>query len=459
MMDKLPVLNIWFHSFCPNLLSCEDLQEDLDKRGIITHPLDKQTSHISGLVVLDQITPTVCEFIREHSDQGSARLLALIPEGVSFDKEAVWELLNEGVSDVLVWNGDSQVLDLIRARFKRWREIDDLVNSSLVKNNLVGQSRTWKKVIRKLVEVARFTDTPVLFVGETGTGKELAARLIHTLDPKRKLHDLVVLDCTTIVPDLSGSELFGHERGAFTGAVAARDGAFALAHQGTLFLDEIGELPVSLQIQLLRVLQEGTYKKVGSNTWRETDFRLICATNRDLRSEKSNGRFRSDLYYRIANWVIEMPPLRERVEDILPLAYHFIKKAGPDLPPVELDDWVKDYLLNREYPGNVRDLKNLIFRIMTKHVGSGPITIGDIPADEWPDKVVDRQDWNSSITENVIYKAIASGQGLKEIRRAVEDNVIRVALQYEKGNLKRAAKRLGVTDRTLQMRRSVKQGR
>src|SRR5437763_9151048 len=135
------------------------------------------------------------------------------------------------------------------------------------------------------MEAAFFTDAPVLSTGETGTGKELIARLVHSLDARSKKRDLVVVDCTTIVPTLSGSEFFGHERGAFTGAVSTREGAFALADGGTLFLDEVGELPLTLQPRLLRVLQEHTYKRVGGNLWQEAKFRLVCATNRNLETE------------------------------------------------------------------------------------------------------------------------------------------------------------------------------
>jgi transcriptional regulator with GAF, ATPase, and Fis domain len=174
------------------------------------------------------------------------------------------------------------------------------VNSPLVRNNLIGQSLAWNSVLRQIIEVARFTDASVLIMGESGTGKELVARLIHTLNPHTKKRDLVVVDCTTIVPDLSGSEFFGHERGAFTGALAPRDGAFALADGGTLFLDEVGELPLGLQAQLLRVVQERTYKRVGDNTWQRTDFRLVCATNREPLQEVQQGRFRCDLYYRLS---------------------------------------------------------------------------------------------------------------------------------------------------------------
>src|SRR5690606_38848432 len=174
-------------------------------------------------------------------------------------------------------------------------------------------------------------------------------RLMHTLDPVRSTAEIVVLDCTTIVPDLSGSELFGHERGAYTGAVSARDGAFAVADKGTLFLDEVGELELHLQVQLLRVLQEHAYKRVGSNDWRTTDFRLISATNRDLLAEVEDGRFRADLYHRIAAICIALPTLRDRVEDILPLARHFARTATTEpQKDLEFDEAVELFLMARD---------------------------------------------------------------------------------------------------------------
>ena len=147
------------------------------------------------------------------------------------------------------------------------------------------------------------------------------------------------------MPSLSGSEFFGHEKGAFTGAAAARDGAFELADGGTLFLDEVGELPVTLQAELLRVIQEGTFKRVGSNTWRKSSFRLVCATNRDLAAEQAHGaRFRSDFFYRIAGCTLHLPSLRDRTEDILPLFRHFFRQAHPDREPPELYGPVRDLL-------------------------------------------------------------------------------------------------------------------
>src|SRR5262249_5035658 len=143
---------------------------------------------------------------------------------------------------------------------------------------------------------------------------------------------------------LSGSEFFGHERGAFTGAVSQRDGAFALADGGTLFLDEVGELPLPLQAQLLRVVQERTYKRVGGNTWHRTNFRLVCATNRDLLAQVGRGEFRADLYYRIASFVCKLPPLRQRLDDVIPLAEYFLRQMYPNGEPPQLDDAVRAYL-------------------------------------------------------------------------------------------------------------------
>lgn len=295
----------------------------------------------------------------------------------------------------------------------------------------------------------------MLITGETGTGKELVARLIHSLDPHVKDQELVILDCSTIVPELAGSEFFGHERGAFTGALITREGAFALADGGTLFLDEIGELPLHLQVQLLRVIQEGTYKKVGSNTWKSTRFRLICATNRDLSEEVKKGRFRADLFYRIASWTFHLPPLRERKEDILPLALHFLKtKHFNGEIPSDIDEPVRHYLMQRDYPGNIRELMQLIIRLGSRHVGPGPVTLGDIPTDE---RFINNEisgEWRDPRFEQSIRDALMLGFGIKEISRATSETAIRIALREEGGNLQRAAKRLGITDRALQLRQA-----
>jgi transcriptional regulator with GAF, ATPase, and Fis domain len=424
--------------------------------GITIYPLDYDAARGPGVLICDEFARPLCDFVREVSHNGLERVLAIATSHAVVNNGDIWSLLRAGASDVFVWGCSNDPAREMATRLQRWHLVDQLVESPIVKGNLIGQSPAWIFAMRQVVEVARFTDASVLIMGESGTGKELAARLIHTLDPRPSKCDIVVVDCTNIVPALAGSEFFGHERGAFTGAVASRDGAFALANGGTLFLDEVGELPLELQAQLLRVVQERTYKRVGGNNWLQTDFRLVCATNKDLLQEVALGRFRSDLYYRIATWVCKMPPLRDRFEDILPLVSHFCAKFRCDDKPLELDWPVRDYLLKRQYPGNVRDLCQLVARISHRHVGPGPITVGDIIEEDRPQAENELLDWRGTAFENAIRFALSLGVGLKEIGRAAENTAVRIAVSDEKGNLQDAARKLRITDRALQMRRAAR---
>lgn len=401
-------------------------------------------------------TTEITDQVRDLSRGGDRRLFVIAVSRESLEGLLPWILLHAGASDVMAWDDSSHPAAAIAARLERWQQIEELLQSHAVQSMLVGQSRAWRSALRQIVEVARFTDSSILLTGESGTGKELVARMVHQLDPRPTKRELVVLDCTTVVPELSGSEFFGHERGSFTHAFAAREGAFSLADGGTLFLDEVGELPPSLQAELLRVVQERAYKRVGSNAWRETRFRLICATNRDLIAEEAQGRFRRDLYFRIASWVFSLPPLRERRDDILPLTRHFLGEVfGPGAIP-ELDPKVRDYLLVRDYPGNIRELRQLVHRLAKKHVGQGPITLGDLP--ETPDSPACRafrHDWRQGDLERVVRHALSQGVGLRELTGQTAEIAIRVALSDEQDNLHRAAVRLRVTDRALQMRRAA----
>jgi transcriptional regulator with PAS, ATPase and Fis domain len=228
----------------------------------------------------------------------------------------------------------------------------------------------------------------------------------------------------------------------------------ALANRGTLFLDEVGELPLALQGQLLRVIQERTYKRVGGNIWFSTDFRLVCATNRDLLEAVRLGTFRHDLYYRIASWTVKLPPLRERTQDIARLVQHFVRQARPGGTGADFDEAVSEYLFNRDYPGNVRELRQVVSRIMDRHPGPGPVTVGDIPEDERPCDDRGCDEWCGESFERAIHRALSSGAGLKEIGRVAEDIAISIAVSQENGSLQRAANRLGVSDRALQIRRA-----
>ncbi|HSN88673.1 MAG TPA: sigma 54-interacting transcriptional regulator, partial [Thermoanaerobaculia bacterium] len=382
-MDRLTV---WFDGLgAGKVLAEKGAVPELARRGLDCHPLQGSAEPPPGpkLVFFEGFGPELVARIREYSRRGEERLLAVGTQKEALGRGDGWRLLAAGASDVFTWQDLADPAEVIAARFERWREVDRLVDSPVVTRNLVGQSLTWRSALRQIVEVARFSGSSVLLGGESGTGKELVARLIHTLDARQDKRELVVLDCTTIVPELSGSEFFGHERGAFTGAVAIRDGAFALADSGTLFLDEVGELPPRLQAELLRVIQEGTYKRVGSNAWQRTRFRLVCATHRDLLEEVEEGRFRRDFFYRIAAWTCRLPPLRERREDIPRLVRHFLAERDGEEAP-EVDPAVMNLLLSRDYPGNIRDLRQLVGRIVHRHVGKGPVTIGDVPEEERP---------------------------------------------------------------------------
>ncbi|MFO1155225.1 MAG: sigma 54-interacting transcriptional regulator [Rhodospirillales bacterium] len=347
----------------------------------------------------------------------------------------------------------------IAARLERWSQVDSAVNSDRIAGSLIGKSEAWRATLQHIVEASFFSDAPILLIGESGTGKELVARLVHDLDRRADKRDFVLLDCSTIVPELSGSEFFGHERGAFTGALSQRDGAFAQANGGTLFLDEVGELPLPLQAQLLRVIQEQMYKRVGGNTWHKTGFRLVCATNRDLAQQVDAGHFRPDLYYRMASIVIRLPPLRDRPDDILPLARHLMTEVRRQEEPPEIDDVVREYLLKRSYPGNVRDLRQTVTRMMNRYAGAGPVTAGCIPPEERPRDGYAGHHWNSDAFDRCIRHAIVLGVGLRDIGRTAEDIAVQIAVNEEQGNLQRAAERLGVTDRALQLRRAAQRER
>jgi DNA-binding NtrC family response regulator len=415
--------------------------------------LDLLNSERPGILVFDQFCPEVLEWVSRASRDGANRILA-ITTSLEIKAQELWALLRAGASDVLRRSETEDMVARITSRLERWREIDHLIASPPVSDSLIGGSVAWISTLRQIVETACYTDSPLLLAGESGTGKERVARIIHELDRRPQKGRFVVLDCTTITPELSGSEFFGHERGSFTGASIAREGAFHLANGGTLFLDEVGELPLPLQAELLRVVQEGTYKPLGSNNWQHTRFRLISATNRDLEVEEAQGRFRRDLYYRIAGSVCRLPGVEQRVEDILPLARHFLAETFGCRDCPSLDPVVIQYLLSRSYPGNVRDLKQLVLQIAFRHVGPGPITPGDIPITERPDPASPECAWCQNDFHQAVYRAVSMGVGLKEITVAAAESAVRLALDQENGNLRRAARRLGVTERALQLRRA-----
>src|ERR1700751_2260057 len=239
---------------------------------------------------------------------------------------------------------------------------EDEVRSSLHFEEIVGRSAALQRALRD-VEVVAPTDSGVLILGETGTGKELIARAIHNLSGRQD-RPFIKLNCAAIPSGLLESELFGHERGAFTGAIMRKAGRFEVADKGTLFLDEVGDIPLELQPKLLRVLQEHEFERLGSNGTQEVDVRVVAATHRDLKQMVEDGEFRSDLYYRLHVFPLSVPPLRERREDIPLLVRHFVDEYArlmnrriETIPPQTMEA-----LLSYSWPGNVRELQNFIQR-------------------------------------------------------------------------------------------------
>ena len=240
---------------------------------------------------------------------------------------------------------------------------------------IISRSEVFRKVLKQVEQVAA-TDSTVLIQGETGTGKELIARALHN-NSDRSNRSLVTVNCAALPSEMIESELFGHEKGAFTGAYTKKTGRFELAHQGTIFLDEIGEMPMNLQTKILRALQEGEFQRLGSSDTIHVDTRVIAATNRDLEKAVKNGEFREDLYYRLNVFPINVPPLRERKEDIPLLINHFIKKyaAKTGRQIKETSQKVMDRLMEYDWPGNIRELENVIERAIILS-NNGRITIG-----------------------------------------------------------------------------------
>jgi two-component system response regulator PilR (NtrC family) len=302
---------------------------------------------------------------------------------------------------------------------------------------LIGVGETLRRVQALVGKVAR-ADTGVLLTGESGTGKEVVARLIHRYS-ERARGPFIAVNCGALPENLLESELFGFEKGAFTGANTLKRGLFEEATGGILFLDEIGEMPLSLQVKLLRVIQERMVRRLGSATERPVDVRIIAATNRNLRERAEKGAFREDLYYRLNILHIELPPLRERPEDLPLLAEHFIRRFCQKLvkPPMSLHPETLDLLRQHRWPGNVRELENLMERCVALNPG-GPITRDLLPED------LLQPEGRGRLAELTIP---AEGFDVEAYLKALRGFFLRRALDEVGGVKTRAGKRLGMSFR------------
>ncbi|MFW6067666.1 MAG: sigma-54-dependent transcriptional regulator [Myxococcota bacterium] len=300
-------------------------------------------------------------------------------------------------------------------------------------DNIIGRSGAIRDVLGRIVRIAP-TDATVLITGESGTGKELVARAVHA-NSRRSDRPFVSVNCAAITETLLESELFGHARGAFTGAVTSRKGLFEEANGGTFFFDEIAETPPSFQAKLLRAIQEGEIRRLGENRSIEVDVRIIAATNQNLSEAIAEKRFREDLYYRLNVARFVLPPLRERREDIPLLVDHFLEKYGRKMRRrVRLGDGVLEYLMKYDYPGNIRELENLVEQGVALAV-EGEIRLDDIIPPE--------------IREQQPKTAARSNRSLQDVVEQAERETIEEVLREVDGNKERAAEVLGLSSTTL----------
>ncbi|WP_419208431.1 sigma-54-dependent transcriptional regulator [Photobacterium leiognathi subsp. mandapamensis] len=378
------------------------------------------------------------------------------------DLEMAIQALRAGASDFILkpFNLEQMMQSVSRCIERRLVERQNFALQRDVERSypvdIIGDAESTQRMKKMIAQVAPSV-AAVLVEGESGTGKELVARALHQLS--KRTGPFVPLNCGAIAPDLLESELFGHVSGAFTGAKKARDGLFRVANNGTLFLDEIGEMPLSMQSSLLRALEQKAIRPVGAEREVQVDVRIVAATNRNLKKEVEEGRFRQDLYYRLNVLTIELPALRERVEDIPALAHHFTQQLSKDLGMKPINWTHEDILAMQAYqwPGNIRELRNMMERC---------ILLGKSPAEYWQELNGDAPVLSA---ENITNQTSASGNGdekrpcqchedgqdqycyptdwtLKDVEKA---HIMQVVDSHE-GNKSAAARQLGVARKTLE---------
>jgi two-component system NtrC family response regulator len=317
---------------------------------------------------------------------------------------------------------------------KENRYLRDSMETRYQFGNLIGKSKPIQDVFETIRKVAPSSAT-VLIEGENGTGKELVARALH-FNSSRRDKPFVAVNCSALSENLLESELFGHEKGAFTGATAMKKGRFELADGGSLFLDEIGELSANLQVKLLRVLQERAFERVGGTRPIEVDIRVIAATNKNLAAEVAEGRFREDLFYRLNVLHIVLPPLRDRAEDIRPLVEHFMRKYAEErktgAPVRGIDQEVERLFYEYSWPGNVRELENVIERAMILCPGD-TIRVQDLP-----------KNFTTNALRTLHLEDIPVNANLPETLSEIEKRLIQRALQLSDNVQTQAARMLGI---------------
>ncbi|HOE69433.1 MAG TPA: sigma-54 dependent transcriptional regulator [Candidatus Omnitrophota bacterium] len=380
---------------------------------------------------------TLLEKIRE--EKPSAKVILLTAYG---SVEDAVKAMKKGAFYYLTKPVNLEELELLVKKTFSSRQLEEenrelkreIFSERYHEGTLIAESPKMKELLRTADKIAA-SSASVLIEGESGTGKELIARRIHEMSP-RSQNPFVAVHCAALTETLLSSELFGHEKGAFTGAVERRQGRFERAHQGSLFLDEIGEISKDTQVKLLRVLQEGEFERVGGVKTIKVDVRLIAATNKTLIDEVKKQSFREDLYYRINVIYLKMPPLRERKEDIPPLVNTFMRQYGiqngKKLRGIAPD--ALEALLRYDWPGNVRELKNIVERMIVLSAGE------ELTLDQVPDDIRGPRP---------VAASFVSGNSAVTTLTEAEKELIRNALRETNGNKSKAAEKLGISRRTL----------
>ncbi len=404
------------------------------------------------LVITDLKMPGASglDVLRE-TKQADATIPVILLTAYGSVEEAV-TAMKEGAFDFLQKPVDLEHLKLLVQRAARQQELhrENLLlreeySARYGFPRIVGEHPSIREISQQIQRVAA-TDSTVLLLGESGTGKELFARAVHHLSARRE-NPFVALNCAAIPEGLVENELFGHERGAFTGAGARKVGKMDLAHRGTLFLDEIGELPLTVQAKLLRVLEEKRFERVGGTQSIDVEVRFVVATNRDLRKAAEEKTFREDLYFRISAVPLTIPPLRERGNDVQLLADHFLAKFGREFgkPHVQLSRQARERLQEYRWPGNVRELQNTLERAVILSDGD-EISAGAL-------QLLARQPAPAAIPEELVPEKFNWDGTLEEVTARASQHVERVLLEQTlrecKWNKTRAAEKLGISPKTL----------
>jgi DNA-binding NtrC family response regulator len=398
------------------------------------------------LILLDISLPGIngIDVLREARENNTDAAVIMMTAYASIDSAV--SALRLGATDYIIkpfepdqimWEVDRLIerKALIEANWEFSREAKKHYDFS----NIVTKNSHFLQILESVKRVAR-TTIPILIMGESGTGKEMVARAVHT-NSDRSHRPLIAVNCGAIPPSLIESEFFGHVKGAFTGAVSDHKGFFERADRSTLFLDEIGELPMDLQVKLLRVLQEGQINRVGDSCTIDLDFRLIVATQRNLDEEVRTGRFRQDLYYRLNVFPIKLPPLRERSEDIPALVGHFLKLSPR--PGMRMSDEAMEILMKYPWPGNVRELENVVERASILADGN-MIKPQDLP--------LDIKDENPEFLVKIPPGILNYKEVMENVTDLASHELIVRALNYYNNHITRTAQALGISRRLLTYR-------